>query len=138
MGGWAGGAASTHMPRVLESSGSQQLQAQGEASSWEGDPGRDPLPPSERVGQQSLSPGSPLTVEVAGVVLCFKLRHELGLVTQKPGPVQRPEERVLLDLMGASCRHSRLSPAGSQPLRPPRAVMNPNLARAEPQRWEGK
>ena len=40
-----GGAASTHMPRVLESSASQKLQAQCEAPSWDGDPGRDPLLP---------------------------------------------------------------------------------------------
>lgn len=47
-----------------------------------------------------------LTVKVAGVILSFKLWDKLCLVSQKPCPVQGQEERVLLHLMGAPCRHA--------------------------------
>jgi hypothetical protein len=55
----------------------------------------------------STARGHLLTVEVAGVVLGLQLGDELGLVPQKPGPVQGPEERVLLHLVGATCRRGR-------------------------------
>lgn len=97
-----------------ESSGSQKLQAQGEALGWR--PWQTPPSLSqENVGQQSPPPQAALTVKVARVVLGFKLWHKLSFVSQKPSPVQCPEEGVLLYLMGAPCRHAQLSPAGPCP-----------------------
>lgn len=75
-------------------------------------------PPQGIVGQQRRPPGPPLTVEVARVILGLKLWHELGFVSQKPRPVQGPEEGVLLYFVGATCRHAPLSPVGPHPQLP--------------------
>lgn len=53
-----------------------------------------------------LSPSSPasprLTVKVAGVIFGLQVGNELRLLPQQPGPVQVPEETVLLDLEGST------------------------------------
>ena len=42
------------------------------------------------------------TVEVAGVLVVFQLRHELRLLSEQTLPVDPVEEQVFLDLVGAA------------------------------------
>lgn len=74
-----------------------------------------------------------LTVKVAGVVLGFKLRDELCLVSQESCPVQGQEEGVLFHLMGAPCREA------GRAADPHSTVPSPlDEARVDPETWARK
>lgn len=97
------GAAASRQALITQRSGSQKLQAQGEVLGWR--PRHTPLPASGGCGIAEPAPWTPpLTVKVAGVILSFELWHKLSFVSQKPRPVKRSEEGVLLYLVGATCR----------------------------------
>lgn len=64
------------------------------------------------MGLQAPGPEEP-TVKVAGVLLRFQVRDELGLLSQQTVPVQLCEERVLLHLKRSAWWHTQRSRSAS-------------------------